>query len=267
MGVSADAAGKGGSRFLNGTLVKMTAWLVAIAALINAGVDLFNTVGNVPIGKSERVNEELFRRHMGKRPIVDQPVTIKTSNATVEMLLQVYDSGDLFIRYGDFHQWLPFRPLKTTTGLSPFPEAYAQTSAPLPRAPVQKAGGVASPSIVIDIEKLKQLRTDELVRQQKTIPPLIERSYPLAAVKDDHPSPFSRSSRTYTETFRAEPGYKITKHEVEVAGANNYKLELVELVDNDTAVRVSFVLTSGPATDRWRGWVQGTVKTLQKRAP
>ena len=235
-----------------------TALLVAVAALINGGVDVYKAVLKVPRNIYERTNEELFKKHFGKPPIVSQPVPIKASGITVEMLLQVFDTGDVFIRYGDFQQWLPFHQPKTALEAF-FAEAFAQSliaSGP-PRAVPKGPLGVDT---LIDVDKLK--------REQLELRPtgnVIERSYTLAEMKDDHPSFLNSSSQTYTRIIEAEAGFKITKYDFQLGSANNHRIDSVELSGDGRTLRVTFVLTSGPAIDRWRGWVQATVKTLQER--
>ncbi len=250
--------GKGKSR-LSSLTVKvgaLTALLLAVAALINSGIDVYRAIAKIPNNIYDKTNQELFQKHFGKKPIFSEPVSIKSSNFSVEMLLQVYETGDLFVRYGEFQQWLPFKtPWKTTGSL--FSEAFAQEPAePSSDSAIRKG------SIAIDIEKLKQ----EQVYQQQVKGNLIDRSYVLSQIKDDHPNIFSSSSKKYTRTFHAEPGYKITKYDLQLGSTNNYRTERIELSDDSETLRIDFVLTSGPAINRWRGWVQGIVKTTQKKS-
>ena len=230
----------------------VTALVVAAVGLVNGAVDLYKAIAKVPTNIYDKTNAELFQKHFGKAPLLSQPVNIKAATVTVEMLLQVYETGDIFVRYGDFQQWLPFRPLRTSS-FGIFPEAWAQSSAPRP-------GSLFRDPINIDIESLKI----EKLSQPSTGQPAIERSFVLAKIKADH-SLLGKSTETFVETFKAEPGYKITKFDVQLGSAANYQVERTELIDDGRAVQVHFSLTSGPAFDRYRGWIQGTVKTQQQK--
>ena len=239
----------------------VTALLLAVAALVNGGIDVYKAVAKIPTNIYDKTNNELFQRHFGKKPVFSEPVPIKSSNLTVEMLLQVYETGDLFVRYGDFQQWLPFKAPTTKTG-SLFSEAFAQVPVEPSRDPAVRNDSPFGEAIVIDIDKLKQQQV-----QQQPKGNLIERSYVFAQMKDDHPIVFASSSRKYTQTFHAEPRYKITKYDLQLGSTNNYQTERIELSDDSKTLRIDFVLTSGPAIDRWRGWVQGILKTLQEQNP
>lgn len=234
-----------------------TALVAAVIGLVNGGIDLYQAIAKVPTNIYEKTNDELFKKNFGKAPLLSQPINIKSATVTVEMLLQVYDTGDIFVRYGDFQQWLPFRPLRTAS-LAIFPEARAQTSDESPASPKTDTP-LFRPPINIDIDSLKIQQLSQPLGQ-----PTIERSFVLARIKADHQL-FGRSTETFTETFRAEPGYKITNYDLQLGSATNYRIERVGLVDDGRAVRVRFSLTSGPAFDRYRGWIQGTVKTQQER--
>jgi hypothetical protein len=246
-------------------VIGVTALIAALVGLVNGAIDLYRAIAKVPTNIYEKANDELFKKNFGKQPIVSQPVSITSSSITVEMLLQVFDSGDVFVRYGDLQQWLPFKPLKTTAR-SLISEALAQTSLPLP-APMQKGGTAPySQRIIIDIDKLKQEQIEKSSRDREQKPNIIEKSYLLEKLKDDHPNLFTGSSKSYTQDFKAEPGYKIIKYEFHLASANNHHISEITQV-NDTTVRVSFSLTSGPLLDQTRGWVRGTLKTTQQRIP
>jgi hypothetical protein len=246
-------------------IIGATALIAASVGLINGAIDLYKAVANVPTNIYDKTNDELFKRHFGKQPIVSQPVAISSTNITVEMLLQVFESGDVFVRYGDLQQWLPFKPLKTTAR-SLISEALAQTSLPLP-APMQKGGTAPySQRIIIDIDKLKQEQIEKSSRDREQKPNIIEKSYLLEKLKDDHPNLFTGSSKPYTQDFKAETGYKIIKYEFHLASANNHQIREIKQVE-DTMIRISFSLTSGPLLDQTRGWVRGTLKTTQQRIP
>jgi hypothetical protein len=236
-----------------------TALVVAGASLVNGAVDLYRAVANVPTNIYDRTNDELFKRNFGKQPVVSQPVQIKASDVTVEMLLQVYDTGDVFVRYGTFQQWLPFQALRSSSNAL-VAELLAQA------LPTPSGRG----AIVIDVDKLKAIAGKASIPADSpapTSPSSIEKNYVLAKIKDDHPSLFSSSTATYTEVFKAEKGFKIARFEFQLSSANNSQVRQQKLAPDGSSVTITFALTSGPMIDRYRGWIQGTVKTLQQKAP
>jgi len=237
----------------------------ASVGLINGAIDLYKAIAKIPTNIYEKTNAELFKKHFGKQPLVSQPVKITVSNITVEMLLQVFETGDVFVRYGDFQQWLPFKPL-ITSSRSLVSEALAQTSVPLPVPSRKGDSSTSGQPILIDVDKLKREQLEQASRDQQSKPDVIEKSYLLQKVKDDHPYLFSRSRKKYSQNFKAEPGYKIIKYEFQLGSSNNYRIFEIKQVD-DTTIRISFRLYSGPVFDRWRGWIRGTVKTTQQRIP
>ncbi|KGT74108.1 hypothetical protein MA20_40665 [Bradyrhizobium japonicum] len=94
-------------------------------------------------------------------------------------------------------------------------------------------------------------------------PKQIERSYTVDKTKDDHPVVFAEHTADYAETFPAEPGYRIagcTWHVETGNGASN-----IACAVNDTGAQARFTykLTSGPAVDRYRGWLGATVNVSQ----
>ena len=91
-----------------GKIAGTTAVIAAAVGLINGGIDLYKVILKIPNNVYDRTNDELFKKHFNTTPLVSQPVQIKASSISVEMLLQVYESGDIFVRYGDLQQWLPF---------------------------------------------------------------------------------------------------------------------------------------------------------------
>lgn len=240
-------------------VVGATALVMAVVALVNGAMDLYNAIAKVPTNKYDKTNDALFRKHFGKSPLLKQPFNIQSASATVEMLLEVYETGDIFVRYGDFQQWLPFPPLRMGDSSSIISEAYAQ-------APGGSPSPVTTPRVLqpinINIESLKTQEPGRGTLGQATI----ERSFVVAKMKEDHQL-FSSSTGMFEETFAAEPGYKISSFEFQVGSAANYRIDCTELVNDGRALRVRFALTSGPAFNRYRGWIQGTVKTIQERIP
>ena len=108
-------------------IVGLTAVLVVVPSLVNAGIDIYKSLLNVPITQSEQINAELFVKYFNKTPIVAVPVPIKTTLGTVNMKLSIYEAGDIFAEYGNYSHWFPF-PSQKTSSLSLVSSAYAQSS-------------------------------------------------------------------------------------------------------------------------------------------
>lgn len=89
--------------------------------------------------------------------------------------------------------------------------------------------------------------------------------FQISQTKDDHPSALSDHSRTYTETFSADPGFRIvgaTFRSSSAARAGDIK----ESISPDGSnITLSYRLTSGPAVDRYRGWLRGDLIMKQEQ--
>lgn len=107
-------------------IIAVTGVLVAVPALINAAIDVYNIIQNVPRTNDEKVNAELFKTYFNIPPAITVPVPVKTNIGVIEMRLSVYDAGDILVEYGNNSKWFP-SPLKekqvAQTGW--FPEAFA----------------------------------------------------------------------------------------------------------------------------------------------
>lgn len=109
----------GGFGKLTGWIVGITGVLVVIPALMNAGLDIYNVVRNIPKTETEQVNSDLFKKHFGKPPLFHGVIPVKTELGEVNMELEVHDGGDIFVRYGRRSQWFA-SPLRTQTVYVPF---------------------------------------------------------------------------------------------------------------------------------------------------
>jgi hypothetical protein len=247
---------------LIGSLTKLTAALVACAALINGALDVYKTVANIPDGEQEKTNVALLNKNIGIKPIVEQPLEVAANNVKLPLLVQVFPSGDVLVRYGPTVQWLPFDSVVKVSHMSIFPEAHAQSPLP-PQAPVAAPGAQQNRAIYIDLDKLKieQASADAALSNASRI----EKTYVLAEMKDDHPYLFNRSNQDYTKKFIAAPGYRIASFNFQVVSDNNYTPGKIEIVDDGKAIVATFRLRSGAAVNRYRGWVKGTLRTQQER--
>ncbi|NKC12081.1 MAG: hypothetical protein GKR94_07720 [Gammaproteobacteria bacterium] len=86
-------------------IVGLTGVLLVVPALINSGVDVYKAVMKIPGSEAERTNQSLFKRHFGKSPLASAEVPVKTEVGNVSMQFQVYEGGDVYVRYGSSSQW------------------------------------------------------------------------------------------------------------------------------------------------------------------
>ena len=115
---------------LRNWLVGLTALLVVIPSLINAGIDVYNSLLNIPKSQGEQINSDLFETHFNSHPVLSVPIPIATQyGGSMEMKLSIYKSGDIFAEYGNFSQWFPF-PKKELSGLSLIATAHADSPPP-----------------------------------------------------------------------------------------------------------------------------------------
>ena len=87
-------------------IVGLTAVLVVLPALINAGIDVYKAALNIPKTDAEQVNIELFKKYFNKPPVAAFRVPIKYSLGTAEAKFSIYEEGDVFVEYGSSSQWL-----------------------------------------------------------------------------------------------------------------------------------------------------------------
>lgn len=88
--------------------------------------------------------------------------------------------------------------------------------------------------------------------------------YGVDELKDDHPSPFDVSRRTYQRVFQAQSGYKIVGASFTAASANHVvSAPQADVANDGSTVKLQWDMESGPAIDRWRGWLAGNVTTRQ----
>lgn len=107
-------------------IVGLTGVLVVIPSLINAGIDIYKALRNIPRTKTEKANVELFQKYFGKKPLATwPPLPVKQGAAVYEVKFSVWEEGDVFVEYGGMTQWFPF-PRPSTAKLTLVSDAYAQ---------------------------------------------------------------------------------------------------------------------------------------------
>jgi hypothetical protein len=126
--------------------------------------------------------------------------------------------------------------------------------------PIDMLGGVKTPEAVQALHVLGSGRPPSLTRASR-----VSRGYTISQVKDDHPVLFAPHEREYAREFRAESGYRISSVRTDVH-SQNYVSDFNTTVSPDgRLLTVRFKLRSGPAVDRYRGWLYATVITEQER--
>lgn len=112
---------------LRNRLAALTAALIAVPALINAGYDIYAAALKLPRSESERLNVELFKKYIHKEPAIVFPIPIKSALGVLDATFYVYDEGDIHIEYGGQTQWftLPKPSVERRSEFSILPSAYA----------------------------------------------------------------------------------------------------------------------------------------------
>ncbi|OUD15492.1 hypothetical protein [Thioflexithrix psekupsensis] len=94
-----------------GVITSIIAVLVVLPSLINATMDIYISLFNIPRTISEQYNQELFKKHFQALPIHTGSSVIKTKDgAELAIKLSVYENGDIYVEYGNYSQWFPFKP-------------------------------------------------------------------------------------------------------------------------------------------------------------
>ena len=109
-------------------IVAVTGVLVVIPALINAGIDIYYSIQNIPASDSERTNLRLYERYMGKPAVFEGAVPVKTETGTLNISLEIYGGGDIFVRYGERSQWFPAPMENISFNFSAIEKSFAETN-------------------------------------------------------------------------------------------------------------------------------------------
>jgi hypothetical protein len=110
-------------------VVALTGLLIGIPALVNAAIDVYRAVRDIPASPLERTNSELFRKHFGRSPVSTTLATITgAQGARFEIQVDIFAGGDLLVRYGSRMQWFPLDAPDAIAGWL-IPAAHAQSPA------------------------------------------------------------------------------------------------------------------------------------------
>ena len=95
-------------------------------------------------------------------------------------------------------------------------------------------------------------------------PATIRVNYTIDATNDNHPVVLGNYSRDYTAVFSAQANYRIASAEFKAESVNHLVSgPSIEKLDGGARVIMRWTLESGPAVDRWRGWLHGRLETTQ----
>lgn len=95
-------------------------------------------------------------------------------------------------------------------------------------------------------------------------PDAIMVGHTFSQVKDDHG--LLGGTRSYRRTFKAETGFLIEACDFSASSANHESNVACVVAPDGKSATLQFTLASGPAFDRWRGWLRGTVSLDQRSA-
>ena len=232
---------------------KIGALLVALVAVVNSGSDLYKTIMHLPIGAEGEASAKLYQAHFGKEPLIKQPLSVKRDNLTVDMLIAIYETGDVLVRSGAHEKWIPFE-LPRQAALPGIATAFAQ---PSPSRPSVQSRTIINDPIKFDVDVLQK-------RQAESTTAANEKAFVVAQTKASSSS-FKPSSESFSRTFSADPGFRFTEPRFEVLSGSKYQIQSVKLSEDRRTATVTFRLTSGPVYDQYRAWLQGTLRANQER--
>jgi type II secretory pathway pseudopilin PulG len=91
---------------------------------------------------------------------------------------------------------------------------------------------------------------------------LIERQFKIDETNTDYKS-IGTHTVPYTRVFQADAGHVISSYKWHETSATRVSDFVINLVDGGRGIEVRFKLKCGPKTDRYRGWLRGSLVTQQ----
>ena len=111
--------------------------------------------------------------------------------------------------------------------------------------------------------------TVDLPRQTASVDPALpERITTKQAISqtlESHQEVFGKTTRKYELSFPARQGFRIVEAKFMESNATRVSDFSVEIEDEGQRAVVRFKLTSGPAVDRFRGWLHGNLVLTQEQ--
>jgi S1-C subfamily serine protease len=131
-------------------------------------------------------------------------------------------------------------------------------------------GGVATPGIV-GINRVMPINVVSSMFSRASGPlalPIdgVEVAYRLDQVQESF-NGAQPATRPYKRVFQAQPGFKIVDFSFVPRSINKADAPTISVTPDGQSMEVQFALTSGPIYDRWRGWLDGDIKTRQVAQP
>lgn len=96
-------------------------------------------------------------------------------------------------------------------------------------------------------------------------PATLMRAFSVSETKDDHPKLLEPDTRSYSQTFSAEPGYLIDSCTWHGISENHHSDVVCNVAPGGRTATLTYKLTSGPPFDRWRGWLSGSITLSQRK--
>src|SRR5262249_8216324 len=90
---------------------------------------------------------------------------------------------------------------------------------------------------------------------------------PVSQVLSFHGNLLGATTKSYSLAFPAREGFRIVEARFEETSATRVSNFAIYIEPYGKRAVVRFSLTSGPAVDRYRGWVQGNLVLTQERVP
>jgi len=261
---------QGGNRLImriTATLSGITAMVVVVGALFNAGLDVYRTVKDIPTGDSEVKNRDLRSDHFNEPALFQRDIEINRGDAKKILRLFVYNNADIYVNYSGAEQWFSGNDSVGAGGATNadrllfIDSAVAQDAKrvdvrqparPILQKPVQR--------VIINLDTIQQIKNNESKLGQNKI----ERTHMFSKANDKH-SGFSKNTKTFSETYTAEPGYRITGAELNIISIKNARIIKKSVSSDGGSFTIKAEVDSGPIYDQWRGWVQSQVIMKQVR--
>jgi hypothetical protein len=247
------------------TLTGITAMVVVTGALFNAGLDLYKTVKDIPTSDSEVKNHDLRSNHFNESPLFQRDIEINRGEAKKVLRLFVYNNADIYVNYSGAEQWFSGNDsIENATNanyLLFIDSAIAQDARRVDiRQPAQPILQEEAQRVIINLDTIQSVQKKESkLRQDK-----IERTHMFSKANDSH-SGFSKNTKSFSETYTAEPGYRIVGAELNIISINNARIITQSVSSNGDSFTIKAEVDSGPIYDQWRGWVQSQVIMKQIR--
>ena len=96
-------------------LTSFVAVLVIVPSVLNSVTDIWVAWNDLPIGEKEKINSMLFKNHWKENPVHSKQLIVEIEKGKTPITLDIYRNGDIFIDYGRFTQWFPYKDIEITS--------------------------------------------------------------------------------------------------------------------------------------------------------